>query len=68
VRYGEVVAAVNAAVPGANIVLPGGRNRERSPDNYLDTTRLRVDTGFRPEYDAENAVPDYVAWLRRHDR
>jgi UDP-glucose 4-epimerase len=25
------------------------------------------DTGFRPEYDVERAVPDYVGWLRRHD-
>jgi UDP-glucose 4-epimerase len=68
VRYGEVVAAINAAVPGANIALPEGRNLERPPDNYLDTTRLRTDTGFRPEYDVENAVPDYAAWLRSHDR
>jgi UDP-glucose 4-epimerase len=68
VRYGEVVAAINAAVPGANIALPAGRNPDRPPDNYLDTTRLREDTGFRPEYDVERAVPDYVEWLRRHDR
>jgi UDP-glucose 4-epimerase len=68
VRYSEVVAAINAAVPGANIALPAGRGPGRLPDNYLDTTRLREDTGFRPEYDVERAVPDYVDWLRRHDR
>ena len=68
VRYSEVVAAINAAVPGANITLPEGRNPDRPPDNYLDTTRLRTDTGFRPEYDVERAVPDYVNWLRGHDR
>jgi UDP-glucose 4-epimerase len=68
VRYREVVDAINAAVPGANITLPEGRNPERPPDNYLDTTRLQADTGFRPEYDVERAVPDYVAWLREHDR
>ncbi len=48
--------------------LPEGRNPERLPDNYLDITRLRADTGFRPEYDVERAVPDYVDWLRRNDR
>ena len=64
VRNSEVVAAINAAVPGADITLPPGR----PPDNYLDTTRLRADTGFRPEYDVERAVPDYAGWLRRHDR
>ena len=68
VRYGEVVAAINAAVPGANIALPAGRNPDRPPDNYLDTARLRADTGFEPEYDVERAVPDYVDWLRGHDR
>jgi UDP-glucose 4-epimerase len=67
VRYGEVVAAINAAVP-ANIALPEGRNPDRPPDNHLDTTRLRDDTGFRPEYDVEHAVGDYVDWLRGHDR
>jgi UDP-glucose 4-epimerase len=68
VRYGEVAAAINAAVPGANIALPEGRNPNRPPDNYLDITRLRQDTGFVPEYDVEQAVPDYVGWLRGHDR
>jgi UDP-glucose 4-epimerase len=68
VRNSEVVAAINAVVPGANITLPEGRNPDRPPDNYLDTTRLRADTGFRPAYDVERAVPDYVDWLRGHDR
>jgi UDP-glucose 4-epimerase len=67
VRYGEVVDAINAAVPGAKITLPEGRDPDRPPDSYLDTTRLRADTGFRPEYDVERAVPDYVEWLRGHD-
>jgi UDP-glucose 4-epimerase len=68
VRYSEVVAAINAAVPGANITLPEGRNPDRPADNYLDITRLREDTGFRPQYDVVHAVPHYVDWLRRHDR
>jgi UDP-glucose 4-epimerase len=68
VPYSEVVAAINAAVPGANITLPEGRNPDRPSDNYLDITRLQDDTGFRPEYDVERAVPDYVDWLRQHDR
>ena len=68
VRYDEVAAAINAAVPGANIALPEGRNPSRPPDNYLDITRLREDTGFRPEFDVERAVPDYADWLRNHDR
>ena len=68
VRYGEVVDAINAAVPGANVTLPAGRNPDRAQDSYLDTTRLREDTGFRAEYDVDRAVPDYVDWLRGHER
>ncbi len=68
VRYDEVVAAINALVPGADITLPEGRNPDRPPDNYLDITRLRADAGFRPEYDVERTVSDYAGWLREHDR
>lgn len=68
VRYREVVDAINAAIPGANITLPKGRNPDRPPDNYLDITRLQEDTGFKPMYDVEHAVPDYIDWLGRHDR
>src|SRR6266540_53180 len=68
VQYSEVVDAINAVVPGANVALPEGRNSDRPPDNYLNVARLRADTGFRPEYDVERAVPDYVDWLRGHDR
>ena len=57
-----------SAVPGANITLPRGRNPGRPPDNYLDTTRLQQDTGFRPEYDVERAVPNYVGWLTSNPR
>ncbi|MEJ3655108.1 NAD(P)-dependent oxidoreductase [Actinomycetes bacterium KLBMP 9759] len=68
VPYREVVDAINAAVPGANLTLPDGRSPDRPHANHLDITRMQTDTGFRPEYDIENAVPDYVEWLRRHDR
>ena len=64
----KVVAAINAAVPVADIALPQGRNPDRPPDNYLNIARLQDDTGFRPEYDVERAVPDYVDWLKGHER
>jgi UDP-glucose 4-epimerase len=67
-RYDEVVEAINAAVPGADLRLRPGRSPERPRDEYLDITRLREDTGFAPEYDVRRAVDDYVAWLRRHPR
>lgn len=68
VRYGDVVDAINGVIPQANIAIPQGRNPVRPPDHYLDITRLQVDTGFQPHYPIERAIPDYIAWLGRHDR
>lgn len=67
-RYGDVANAINAALPDVNITLPKGRNPDRQTDNYLDITRLREDTGFTPMFHVEQAVPDYIDWLKRHDR
>ena len=67
-RYGDVADAINAAVPGARIALPPGRNPDRPPDNHLDIGRLQADTGFRPAYDIARSVADYAGWLRDHDQ
>jgi UDP-glucose 4-epimerase len=57
----EVIAAIKKIVPDAPIELPTGGS---SHQLYLDTTRLRRDTGYRPSYDTESAVADYITWLR----
>jgi UDP-glucose 4-epimerase len=57
----EVIAAIRTVVPDARIELPSGGT---GPRTYLDITRIRQDTGYRPAYDAERAVADYIAWLR----
>jgi UDP-glucose 4-epimerase len=63
----EFVAAVNAAVPGAEASLRPGRNPDAPADDpYLDITRLVRDTGFEPAYDVRAGVADYVAWLREN--
>jgi UDP-glucose 4-epimerase len=68
VRYREVADAINAAVAGANITLPAGRDPHGpAVDSYMDISRLRADTGFEPEYDIERAVSDYVDWMGKHD-
>jgi UDP-glucose 4-epimerase len=57
----EVIAAIRKVVPDARVDLPaGGTDRPF----WLDTSRLERDTGFRPAYDIERAVADYVGWLR----
>ncbi|NKZ04976.1 NAD-dependent epimerase/dehydratase family protein [Actinomadura latina] len=57
----EIIAAIERVVPDARVELPTGGDARQS---YLDITRLQQDTGFKPEYDTERAVADYIAWLR----
>lgn len=57
----ELIAAIKKVVPDARIDLPTGGTGHGS---YLDITRIHQDTGYRPAYDTERAVADYVAWLR----
>jgi UDP-glucose 4-epimerase len=38
----------------------GGQTRQA----WLDITRLRRDTGYKPAWDTERAAADYIAWLR----
>jgi UDP-glucose 4-epimerase len=62
---GELADAITAAVPDARLNTRPGRNpRGVGHDIYLDTARLREDTGFEPEYDILAAAADYIAWLR----
>ena len=58
----EVVAVIRRVVPGAEPPLEPGRS-PHGAEAYLDTTRLRADVGFEPEYDLDRAVADYVGWL-----
>lgn len=60
-RRAEVIAAIKKVVPDARVEVPTGEPGQQS---YLDITRLQQDTGYRPDYDTERAVADYVAWLR----
>ncbi|MFI5844512.1 NAD-dependent epimerase/dehydratase family protein [Catenuloplanes sp. NPDC051500] len=58
----EIIAALRAVVPDADIDLPTGH--AGAPRAWLDITRLHEDTGFTPEYDTARAAADYLAWLR----
>jgi UDP-glucose 4-epimerase len=63
--YGEIAAAIRKVIPDAQIELPAGRDPNGpGHDTYLDITRIHQDTGYRPAYDAERAVADYIGWLR----
>jgi UDP-glucose 4-epimerase len=57
----EVIAAIRAIVPDFNVDLEPGSSL---PASWLDITRLHDDTGYRPEWDTERSVADYIAWFR----
>jgi UDP-glucose 4-epimerase len=50
------------AVPGTELPMQPGHSSHGSVA-YLDTTRLRTETAFMPEYDLDRAVADYLNWL-----
>ncbi|HWG27189.1 NAD(P)-dependent oxidoreductase [Actinospica sp.] len=61
----EIVDAIATALPEARIELPDGHDPQNTrARSWLDTGRLRQDTGYQPEYDTERAVADYLDWLR----
>src|SRR5215470_8718899 len=61
----ELAAAIADVVPGARPNLRDGRDPNGlGRDVYLDISRLREDTGFKPRYDTQAAVADYIGWLR----
>jgi UDP-glucose 4-epimerase len=61
---GEMVAAVQKAVPGFQMELKDGTGPGFRPNAYMDLSRISGETGYTPEYQIERAVEDYVAWLR----
>lgn len=63
---GQLADAVRGIVPDAQIALQPGAGPLARPDFYMDLSCVTADVGYRPEYDVERAVADYVAWLRAH--
>jgi UDP-glucose 4-epimerase len=62
----QLADAVKTVVPTAELPLqPGGGPRSR-PDPWLDTSRAREDVGYEPAFTLEQAVADYIGWLRNH--
>jgi UDP-glucose 4-epimerase len=61
----ELVDAIGTVSKDTKPELRQGRAPQGpGQDIYLDTTRLRQDTGFEPRYGLEVAVADYIGWLR----
>jgi UDP-glucose 4-epimerase len=67
VTNGQVLAAVQKAVPGFDVEL-ATRSADSEPPlgMVVDTTRIREEFGFTPRYSLEEGIAEYVAWLREN--
>ena len=36
------------------------------PNTYMEITRIKEDVGYRPQYDIQRGVEEYIEWLRNH--
>ena len=63
-RFGD---AVRKALPGAQIEIGGGDDYLQIGDRYfvMDIGPAEADLGYRPRYDIDAGVADYVSELRR---
>jgi UDP-glucose 4-epimerase len=64
--YGEFVKAVKMVVPDAQVSLQPGRSPRHRPGAYMDITRVKESVGYRPQYDIERAVKEYIEWLGKY--
>jgi UDP-glucose 4-epimerase len=65
VSNAEAAAAIRRVVPAADLPLLDGRSPFGGrPEQFMDIARLREDTGFAPGFTLDEAVADYIAWLR----
>jgi UDP-glucose 4-epimerase len=66
VKYREFADLVKKIVPGTQINLQPGQGPRNRPNAYMDNSRIREDVGYRPEYNPERAVAEYIDWLRKY--
>jgi UDP-glucose 4-epimerase len=63
----RVLAAVQKAVPGFECELARREEGTGMPlGMVVDTTRLREEFSFAPKYTVDEAIAEYVDWLREH--
>jgi nucleoside-diphosphate-sugar epimerase len=65
---GEIADAIRRIVPEADLPLEEGTSANLVPDAYQDITWAQQDVGYKPAYDIERGVTEYIAWLKTHDR
>lgn len=57
----EIITVIRRVLPDVSINIGPGIE-EALP--YFDISRAQDDLGYRPEYQVQKAIPDYIDWLR----
>lgn len=68
ISLNDIADVVRKRIPGADIKIGPGDNflgMPYPPHGVYDVTRARAELGFKPEYDIDRAVADYIASLER---
>jgi UDP-glucose 4-epimerase len=61
----QLVAATKKVIPDAKLPLLEGHDPDGTGRvNYQDLSRIEAETGYKPEYDIESGVAEYIEWLR----
>jgi len=61
--YGEMAKMVKKIIPRAEITLGANVKKEVQEPMYLNMERLEKEFGFKPEFNFENGIKDYIQWL-----
>jgi UDP-glucose 4-epimerase len=64
VRYGEMADMVRKLIPGSKINLGENIKEKIREPMFLNLDRLKDGFEFKPEYDLEHGIRDYIQWLR----
>ena len=65
VTNAELVASIRRSAPDFTMELSPGTSTLGQPDDaFLDLTWLRADTAYASDYSFDEAIADYIAWLR----
>jgi UDP-glucose 4-epimerase len=59
----EIASALRRHFSRAELPMKAGASAPRK-DPYMDLSRIKGEVGYKPEYDVDKAIDDYVAWLQ----
>jgi UDP-glucose 4-epimerase len=66
ISYKDFIEAVKKVVPKFHLSLEPGHGPGHRPNGYLDISRIKEELSYRPEYDVDRGVEEYIQWLRRY--